>query len=351
MKHVKLLSFAMSLTLLAGLLTGCGGSASSGDTSAAQPAVGDDQTVYTFSYGTVGNEEEATFRAASRWAEYMEEKSNGRIKVELYPNGQLGNDRELQESVQMGQLVSMSTGLTQQTNFVPELSVMDVPFAFDNAEQVAALFADETFWDYLSGLYEQRGFKLIGENFQGFRLMTSNKPIHTVADCKGLSMRVIESPTPMAIWGALGANPTPVSFNELYTALQQGVVDAQENPIQLIYSMKFYEQQKYIINTNHQIQPILWVINLDFWNSLPEDLQQIVSDGMKEATDYANEVLSDEEAQMLSDMEGNGVEYIELTDEARQEFKDTTASVWPMLQEQYPDFYDVFVSALERTQG
>ena len=331
-KATAMLSLALVALMMVGTLAGCGGGSSSdSDTNSADP-----QQTYTFSYGCVGNEDEATFRAAKIWADYMEEKSEGRIKVELYPNGQLGNDRELQEAVQMGQLVSMGTGLTQQTNFVPELSVMDVPFAFSTAEDVANLFADETFWNYLSDLYAQRGFKLIGENFQGFRTMTANKAVRSVADCKGLSIRVIESPTPMAIWSAVGANPTPVSFTELYTAL--------------IYSMKFYEQQKYIINTNHQIQPILWVINLDFWNNLPEDLQQIVSDGMAEATAYANEVLAEEEAEMLKEMTDGGVEYIELTDESRQEFKDATASVWPMLQEQYPEFYDVFVSALERTQ-
>ena len=355
----RLISVLLISVFLLTLLAGCGSSApapsgsSSGEasqkTESSAPAASDEK-VYTFSYGCVGNEDEATYRGALVWKQYVEEHSNGRIKFETYPNGTLGDDRQLLESVQMGQLMSMSTGLTQQTNFVPELSVMDVPFAFSTEEDVANLFADEEFWAYLSNLYAEKGFKLIGESFQGFRTLTSNKPVYSVDDCKGLDIRVIESPTPMAIWSATGASPTPVSFNELYTALQQGVVDAQENPIQLIYAMKFYEQQKYIIDTNHQIQPILWVVNLDFWNNLPADLQQILQDGMQEAANFCNSALDEENAKMVEDMEAAGVEMIYLTDEARQGFKDATASVWPMLQEKYPEFYDVFTSALNRTQ-
>jgi TRAP-type C4-dicarboxylate transport system substrate-binding protein len=102
-----------------------------------------------------------------------------------------------------------------------------------------SIFSDETLLEYLRGLYADANLYHCAVTFQGFRTLTSNVEIHTLADCKGLDIRVVESPTPIALWTALGANPTPLAFSEVYTALQQGVVDAQENPTELIYSQKF----------------------------------------------------------------------------------------------------------------
>ena len=306
--------------------------------------------VYTIVIGESGSELTSNYQGYLAFKPYVENASKGRIKVEIHANAILGNDRELLESVQIGQVTMMATGLTQHTNFVPELNTMDAPFLYETTEQVYRLFEDKEFYDMFSKLYANQGYYFVGMTFQGFRTLTSNKPVRTVADCNRMSIRVIQSPTPIAIWQALGSNPTPLAFPEVYTALQQGVVDAQENPMELIYSQKFYEQQKYVIDTNHQIQPTLVVFNLDFYNSLPADLRAIVDEGFKVCLKAIREYTDSNLDMYEKTMRDYGCTFIELTPQARAEFKDRTAGVRADLAAQYPAFYRDLEAALARVK-
>ena len=307
-----------------------------------------DGTVYTIIIGESGSELTSNSQGEAAFKEYVEARSNGRLKVEIYLNAQLGSDRELLESTQLGTVTMMGSGLTTYTNFVPALTAMDAPFLYDNAEQVYALFKDKEFRDMVDRVYAEQGYHFVGMTFQGFRTLTSNKEIKTVADCSGLPIRVIDSPTPMAVWRALGANPTPISFAEVYTALQQGVVQAQENPMELIYSQKFFEQQKYIIDTNHQIQPTLLVMNLNFYKSLPDDLRALVDEGLEVCLQTIRRYTDGNAAMYKQAMVDFGCQFIEITPQARAEFQARTADVRASLAAQYPDFSKVLEAALGR---
>ncbi|MBQ6672439.1 MAG: TRAP transporter substrate-binding protein, partial [Spirochaetales bacterium] len=254
------------------------------------------------------------------------------------------------EAVQMGQQTMVASSLGNVSNFLPELSAMDLPFAFSDRASVEALFEDEEFYQYLKDELATVNFYLAGVTFQGFRTLSSNIKVESLADMKGLKIRVMENPTPIALWNALGANPTPIAYAELYTALQQGVVDAQENPISLDYSAKFYEQQKYIVNTNHQAQIILWLADLNWYNSLPDEYKAVFDEGCKKLVAYHNGECDAEEVKFLQEFQDYGCEYIELSDEARDEIRETAMTIWPMLQESAPDFYAHYVAALERSQ-
>lgn len=352
----RILALVLSLVMVFAL-TACGGTtektetttpADSGETAAPAETPAEK---YTIIISNTGSEQCSDYAGASAFKAYVEEASKGQIEVQLAFNGIMGTDREQLESVQLGNITMASTGLTQYTNFVKELTALDGPFMFENTEDVYNLFADEEFIAYLNELFSKVNYRFMGMNFQGFRTLTSNKEVHSMADMKGMTIRVIESATPIALWTALGANPTPLAFTEVYTALQQGTVDAQENPLELIYSQKFYEQQDYIINTNHQIQPLFLVINLDFYNSLPDDIRAIVDAGCEEYLKASRAYTEDMTEIYVQTMKDSGCTFIDIEPDDFAAMYEVTQSVRDSLAEQYPDFFAVLTAALERTQG
>ena len=337
-------SLLLLVLIVVFVLVGCSKGA---DTNGNAPAPSNDQ-VYTIVFTNSGSEQAGLYKGAVAMKEYVEKESNGKIKMELYMNSQIGNDREGLESVQTGSATMTITGLTQYTNFVQDLVALDQPFLYEDAEQVNALFSDEEVVVKLNEMFGAANYKYLGMNFQGFRTLTSNRKVEKPADLKGMSIRVIESPTPLALWKALGASPTPLSFAEVYTALQQGVVEAQENPIELIASQKFYEQQKYIIDTNHQIQPLFWVVNPDFYNNLPADLQKVFDDGFQQALKATDEATATDMEKYNNTIKEYGSEFIAISDESRAEFKDLTSGVRADIEKQFPDFTKVINDALGR---
>lgn len=287
---------------------------------------------------------------ALAFKEYVEEKSEGRIEVQLYMSAQMGTDRDILESVQFGNLTMGGTGLTQWTNFITELNILDGPFVMTDEDIVHALFEDDEFNKVLSSGFEAKGYHYLGEHFLGFRMMTSNVPIYALQDFKGIKIRVIENPTPIALWSALGSNPTPLAFTEVYTALQQGTVDAQENPITNIYDKKFYEQQDYIILTNHQIHADFWAMNLDFYNDLPDDLKTIVDDASIVGIAAAHKYAAEEFSVQLEAMEEYGCEVITPEASLLEDMVNTTEQVRKDINASYPEFYEELEAALERIQ-
>lgn len=347
MKNMMRLLLALTLAVT---LTACGGDTGTEDGGAGEAAAGADGT-YTITIGNTGSEQCSDFAGATAFKEYVEANSGGRISVQLMFNGVLGSDREHLESVQMGACTMLSTGLTQYTNFITDLTALDSPFMFESADDVYSLFTDEEFVAALEERFSAANYHYMGMAFQGFRTLTANREVHTMADMDGMTIRVIESPTPLALWKALGANPTPLAFTEVYTALQQGTVDAEENPLELIYSQKFYEQQDYIVNTNHQIQPLFLVMNLDFYNNLPDDLRAVVDEGAAEylaASRAYNEEMTETYVQTMVDY---GCTFIDIEPEAFREMYEATQSVRDDLAQQYPDFYAEITAAIQRTQG
>ena len=342
---------ALLVVVLMFSLTACGKTeppaaetAPATETAPTAPDYGD----FSFVYGSVGNESEAGFRAVKKLMDYMTEKSDGHIQCQAFPNGALGNDREQLEAVQMGQQTMVGSGLTQVSNFIPALATLDLPFAFSDSSVIQAVIDDPEYLAYIRELAAEAGFYVGGISLMGFRTMTSNVKITCMDDMKGLKMRCMDAPTSVNLWTALGTNATPISFTELYTSLQQGVVDAQENPISLINSSKFYEQQKYVINTNHQVMPIFWICNLDWYNSLPDEYKAYFDEGCKILTDYHASECEAEEAAFLQNWIEGGIEYIELTDEARAEMKEAALTVWPAIAEKYPEAYQKLQECLER---
>ncbi len=272
--------------------------------------------------------------AAEAFKPYVEKASEGRIKVELYPNGQLGGDRQAIEAVQLGTVHMTIPAAAVLSGFEPRFQVFDLPFVFKSKE-AAYRALDGELGDRLSSLLIPLGMRNLAFAENGFRHAPNHRaPVTRPEDLAGFKIRTMENPVHMATFKALGANPTPISFGELYTALQQKVVDAQENPIPLVYTSKFYEVQKYYSLTGHVYAATVVLINDAFFTSLPEDLQKILVEGAVRYRTYQRELSQKQDEEMIAKLREAGMEVNELTEEQKQLFIEKTLPVYDQFADQ-----------------
>lgn len=341
MKMKKLMAMLIGVSIVVGLVS-CGGSNKEATGNAS-----DD--VKTISFAHTSAENTSTNEAVLKFKEVVEANSNGKLKVNVYPNAQLGGDRELAENVQNGSVTAMVSSPAPQVNFVQSATIFDSPFVFQDLEHARAVFTDPDFVAAISKEYEANGFHFLGAAAQGFRTLTANKKITKVEDLKGLTIRTMENKYHLKTWELLGANPTPLAFNELYTALQQGTVDAQENPVELVYSQKFYEQQKYIMDTNHIVQSNTFIMNKAFYDSLSDDLKKVIDDAAKQTIDTANKKNDENTPKYIDAMKQYGCEFVEIPEESKKKFIELASPVLEEIKKAVaPEVYDTYFKAIEK---
>ncbi len=222
---------------------------------------------------------------ALEFAKAVEAKTGGKVSIEVFPSESLGSDRQMIESLMMGGLDLSINSQGPVAAYDEKLNVVGLPFLFSKPSQVYEVL-DGPIGEELAAPLEKKGIKILSYWDNGFRHITNNKrPINKPADLAGLKIRTPEDKLTIAIFKALGANPAPFAFGELYMALQQGQFDGQENPVTNIYFSKLYEVQKYLSLTNHKYEFCPLIISVRTWNKLPADIQKV----MKElAIEYAN---------------------------------------------------------------
>lgn len=261
-------------------------------------------------------------RTFVKFKELIEERTDGRIGVQIFSSGVFGGDRELTEAVQLNNIQLAMPSTSPVAAFSPNMNVFDMPFLFDNREHVYRVL-DQGFcqtllddlWDiHLTGLaYCENGFR---------NLTTKNVKVQHPDDMRGIKIRTLENPTQIRAWNATGASATPMAFTEVYTGLQQGTVDAQENPFALIASQRFYEVQDYAIRSEHVYSPSPLLMSRAFFSSLPDDLQDVVREVAVETRDYCrSESLIDEEASIKL-IEEDQTEMVDLPEEGRLAFRE-----------------------------
>lgn len=338
MKIKKIIGVLLAVTCLS-VVAGCGDSEKK-DTASKGDAI-------EINIGHGGAESTAQQVGALALKKYVEEKSNGKMKVNIYPNNSMGNDDELCQMVQSGN-IQMALANSIIVNYVPDAVIYDLFYNFDNIDQVKKKYMqDPNFLKVMREKYKAAGFYLGGYSVHGFRVTTANKPIYSPADLQGLTFRVMQNDYHIQAWKAMGATPTPFSFSELYTALQQKTVDAQENPIELIYSQKFYEQQKYITLTNHLQQVQQWLVNQNFYDGLSEDNKKILDGGIKAACDAATTYALDNEAKWTKEIEGYGTKVVSLTPEQRKVFKDAVKPEWDNIKAHVaPEVWNAYTAGI-----
>ena len=283
---------------------------------------------YTIKVGYIGSETHPTMQAMKTFAKDVEAGSKGKIKVELYPNAQLGGDRELCEGVQMGTIQMAIPSTSALAGFDKRIQVLDLPYLF-TTRKAAFDAVDGELGQKLNSYLEKKGFVVLGYQENGFRHVTNSKrPIKSPADLKGLKIRTMENPMHIAFFKELGANPTPMSWGELYTALQQGTVDAQENPYAMIDDGKFYEVQKYVSETGHVFSYEILIANKKFMDKLPKELNKLVADEAHKAIMAQRASMEKEEEAFKAKVTKAGLKANPLTPEEKKPFVEATKKVY-----------------------
>ncbi|MDV7105140.1 TRAP transporter substrate-binding protein [Vibrio sp. TH_r3] len=278
----------------------------------------------------VGHGAADTYHMHKAWVKFKElvEKDSGEeITVDIFPNGQIGGDRELTEAVQSG-IVDMTAPVVEvMAGWDPAFSVPGLPYTF--VSRKAALDAlNGEFGQMLLDKVSKFGIKGLGWMENGIRNITSNKcPIEKPSDLTGVKIRTMQVEAHMDAFKAMGANPTPMSFNEVYSALQQGVVDAQENPLGHIYSSRFYEVQNCLTLSGHVYSTHMVLANPDFYEGLSSSEKTIIDSALTRAIDYQQEVIASEEHEQLAAIKAAGVTITTLSDEEVAEFQKVTAPI------------------------
>ena len=245
-------------------------------------------------------------KAALFFADKAAELTKGKVKVEVYANSTLYKDKEEMEALQLGAVQMLAPSLAK---FGPlglkEFEVFDLPYIFDDFKELHAITTGPVGKAFLKKL-ETRG--LVGLAFwdNGFKVMSSNKPITTVDDYKGQKMRIQSSEVLDAQMRALGAIPQKMAFSEVYQALQTGVVDGTENPSSNLYTQKMHEVQKYVVITNHGYLGYAVITNKKFWDGLPDDVRTALDSAMAQATTYANKIAQEENDNAMAEVRKSG---------------------------------------------
>ncbi|SBW09902.1 TRAP dicarboxylate transporter, DctP subunit [uncultured delta proteobacterium] len=258
---------------------------------------------------------------------YIEEKSGGKIAVEVYNNSVLGGDRQLFESLQMNTVQGSFGPMSVLASFAPDFSVCDAPFLFkDRKTAYAAL--DGEFGALMAKTLPQKGMRLLGYGENAFRNISNTvRPVEKLEDMKGLKIRVMESPVYINTIKALGGNATPIAFNELYTALQQGTVDGQDNGVVLTYTTKIYEILKYYTFSEHCYAANAYVFSEEFLQTLPPDLLKVVQDGTNYALVNQRRLNAEMEQTLIKEIEKSGVKVSYLSAEEKERWRKATANV------------------------
>jgi len=247
-----------------------------------------------------------------KFAEIIEAKSGGKLKVTVYPGGALGSDQANVSALQGGtlEMASMNSGIF--ASLVKDFAIYDFPFLFANPAEADAV-VDGSFGKSLHAKLEEKGLVGLGYYELGFRhISNSKRPINKVEDIAGLKLRVIPNPINVDWVSALGANPTPLPFPELYAALEQKAVDGQENPVATINGAKLYEVQKHLVLSNHQYNPQSIVMSKKVWDGLSAGEKKIVQDAVNESIKFQREQSRALAGSLLATLKQNGMQVTEL---------------------------------------
>ena len=312
--------------------------------------VADDEVQrYAWPLATASPEDTVTQIYAEKFAEEVEELSDGKMKIQVYPNGTIGGDRELLESCKDGDIPFVIQNTAPQVTFMPDLAVFDIPCRFSTIDEVREKVDDPEFYGLLEDVYENGGYKLLGYADQGFRVMSTNKMVESLADFKGQKIRTMENSYHMDFWKKLKASPTPMSFSEVYIGLQQGTIDAQENPYEVIVSNKLYEQQDYVVETNHLPHLISLIVSDEFYNSLSKDQQKIIDQASQIAKKYAREASDKRIADRIKIIKDSGTKIVKLDTKTQKEMRKQAQPVYDAIKKSISkDIYNAYLSGVEK---
>lgn len=318
------ITFLVALTLISNVVFANGSSETKEET-------------YELKFAHIAAEDHTWNKAAMKFKELVEANSNGRITVKVYPNNQLGSEKEVLQSIQTG-TADLTITADSLSPWVPEIGFMGTPYLIDNFDHLDKVVDGSVGQQIESLILDKTGMKPIAWFARGARYLTTNKPVHTPDDLDDIIIRVPDVPMYVKTWDALGAKPVPMAFSEVFTGVQQGTINAQENPLSLIKSAGFYEVLKYINRTEHVRGWIYVVIGNKKLESLPADLQKVVLDAADEMQKYERELFFEDEKMLADFLTNNGMEFVDVDQKAFA--NKATGGVLPLLSPSQRALYD-----------
>ena len=284
-----------------------------------------------------------------KFAELLDKKSGGKIQLQIFPNGQIGGNREMIESMQVGALDMALPALPALGGFTDKTKVFDLFYLFDDNKQAEKVLDGPVGQDVAKAV-EAANIKIISWWTQGFRETTANREIRKPADLKGLKIRVMENPLHIEAWNTLGASAIPMAFSEVLTSLQQGVLDAQENPYQNIVNSGFHTVQKFIIETHHLYGPLPVVVSKIVWDKLTAEQQKIILEAAEETKVWQRAKQDEINNKLKADIQKTGKNVIiELTPEQKNEFRQKLAPLYKKYAPQMNGVVEKIYKELGRT--
>ncbi|HSK40890.1 MAG TPA: TRAP transporter substrate-binding protein [Arenibaculum sp.] len=266
-------------------------------------------------FGHLANEQNVWHRAAMKFAEELDRRTDGELQVQVFPNESLGREMDLINGLQLGTVDFTITGESLQ-NWAPKAALLAIPYALDSLEQLDQVASGPIGEEVEQQIIERAQVRPIAYFARGPRELTSNRPITTPDELNGLRMRVPNVPLFVTVWQELGARPTPMAFSEVFTALQNNTIDAQENPLALIKSANFNEVQSHVNMTDHVRSWIYVVISEQTFNSLDDEHRQAVLDAAQAMQEYERGLFLEDEEQLRADLQERGMTFVDTDNEA-----------------------------------
>jgi tripartite ATP-independent transporter DctP family solute receptor len=328
----KVVSFLVILMILSLFTTGCGGQkVATSDSQKTDSEKADNEKVYEVKMCHLTSTGDPIHLGFMKFKELVEAKSQGRIKVTIFPNKQISNsDREQAEKVQQNiiQMTSTPTFTLAGLAGIDQYQIIDYPYLFKNDEDIYKVMDGPIGEELAKKLLDKTGIRAYKTYSLGWvKIGTTKKPINTPQDLKGLKIRTTNSNLYMDTMKACGASPTPVAYGEVYTALQQGTVDGMITTTGLFVSDRFYEVIKYMADINPFSITHVIIVNNDFYQSLPDDLKKVFDECMDEYTAYVRQLEAQYEKDSIKALRDKGVQFTELTPEQKKLFIDLCSPI------------------------
>jgi len=339
----RFLMMVLVVVMVMALLAGCSKPAAEAPATEA-PAAEQPMEPVTIKLAHVVNEQDGFHIAATKFKEIVEEETDGMYLIEIFPNATLGDERTLLEGMQMGTVDMGVITNGPVANFVEEIAVFELPFLFGSPEEAYRILDGEIGQELLDKL-ETANLKGLAFAERGFRNLTnSKKSVMTPEDMDGLKIRVMENPVYLDTFKALDANAVPMAWTEALTALQQGTIDGQENPVGVIYTFKLYETQNHLSLTRHTYAPAVIVMGNKLYEELPAEVQVIFKDAAMEAARFERQANADAEAEQLQALKDNGMTVV--TPDLKA-FKEKITGVYDKYGDQFGDYIGRIQSELQ----
>lgn len=304
---------------------------------------------YEIKFGIGLAEESPQALSVDYFGEILDQRSGGRIDVQMFPNSQVGDDLQMMNALQSGTLEMTYPSTSPATSIVPDLRIFDLPFLFPTPEDADEVL-DGPIGQEMLDSFDGSGIKALAFAENGYRQLTNDvRAVATPEDVEGLALRVMENPIQVSIWETLGANPTSMAFGEVFSALEQGVVDGQENPWSTILTSRFNEVQQHGSQTRHVYSPFIIMIGEEFYEGLCEGDQELIQEAAIQARDYQRTIAREYDDYAREALAETGMEITVLDDEQLAAFQEAVQPVYEQWRDEIGG--ELIDSVQEQVQG